>query len=275
MMLIILAIIAWFAILLFSIYVIILACPKAKEPEDKALICEYAHRGLHKDGVPENSLAAFALACEKGFAMELDVHLSKDKEVMVFHDGSLKRMTGCDKGIHELTYAELSELRLAGTDEKIPTLREVLELVDGRVPLLVELKGESTDTSLCPEVAKLLREYKGSYCIESFNPLLLGEMRKHLPEAYYGLLYTNLCREKRKKKKISALDVLISCMALNFLAKPNFIAFNKHDRNSFPVRLTTRFFGAPKYVWTIRNDEELEVARKNGECPIFEHCNKR
>ena len=164
MMLIILAIIAWIAILLFSIYVIILACPKAKEPDDKALICKYAHRGLHKDGVPENSLAAFSLACEKGFAMELDVHLSKDKEVMVFHDGSLKRMTGCDKGIHELTYAELSELRLAGTDEKIPTLREVLELVGGKVPLLIELKGESTDTSLCPEVAKLLREYPNLWC---------------------------------------------------------------------------------------------------------------
>ena len=165
------------------------------------------HRGICAK-YPENTILAFQKAIELGVdGIELDVHLSKDKEVMVFHDGSLKRMTGCDKGIHELTYAELSELRLAGTDEKIPTLREVLELVGGKVPLLIELKGESTDTSLCPEVAKLLREYKGSYCIESFNPLLLGEMRKHLPEAYYGLLYTDLCREKRKKKKISALSL--------------------------------------------------------------------
>ena len=270
--LIILAIIAWFALLLFSIYVIVLACPVAKEPGNRDLLCEYAHRGLHGNGVPENSLAAFRLARDNGFAMELDVHLSKDKEVMVFHDASLKRMTGRDAEIHELTCAELKTLRLAETEETIPTLREVLELIDGKVPLLIELKGESTDTSLCPEVAKLLREYSGAYCIESFNPILLGAMRKELPEAYYGLLYTNVCREK---KKINALNIAITCMALNFIAKPNFIAFDKNDRSSFPVWLSTRFFGAPKYVWTIRSDEELNVARANGECAIFEHCNRK
>ena len=268
--LIILAIIAWFALLLFSIYVIVLACPVSKQPENQDLLCEYAHRGLHGDGVPENSLAAFKLARDNGFAIELDVHLSADKEVMVFHDESLKRMTSHDAKIGELTCAELKGLRLAGTDESIPTLREVLELIDGKVPLLIELKGENTDTSLCPEVAKLLHKYSGAYCIESFNPLLLGAMRKEMPDAYYGLLYTNVCREK---KSFNALNIALTCMALNFIAKPNFIAFDKSDRSSFPVWLTTRFFGAPKYVWTIRNDEELDVARTNGECPIFENCN--
>ena len=259
-------------LILLLIYVLILARPRAKQPKNEDLLCEYAHRGLHGNGVPENSMAAFQLARDNGFAIELDVHLSKDKEVVVFHDASLKRMTGHDAEIHELTCAELKELRLWDTKETIPTLREVLELIDGKVPLLIELKGESTDTSLCPEVAKLLREYSGAYCIESFNPLLLGAMRKELPEAYYGLLYTNLCREK---KKFTALNIAITCMALNFIAKPNFIAFNKADRDSFPVWLTTRLFCAPKYVWTIRNDVELMVARAHGECAIFEHCNRK
>lgn len=268
---IVISIILWFALLLFCAYVIVLACPSAKPPKNSALLCEYAHRGLHGDGVPENSLGAFALACEKGFAIELDVHLSKDKEVMVFHDATLERMTGNTAKINELTCEELSELKLADTEERIPTLKQVLELVGGKVPLLVELKGESTDTSLCAEVAKLLREYSGEYCIESFNPLLLAAMRKQLPDAYYGLLYTNVCREK---KKCSPLNIALTCMAFNFLAKPNFIAYDQKDRGCFPVKLTTRFYGATKYVWTVRSDEELEIARKSGEYPIFENCNK-
>lgn len=261
-----------FAILLFCVYVIVLARPSAKPPKSSALRCEYAHRGLHGDGIPENSLRAFALACEKGYAIELDVHLSKDKEVMVFHDTTLERMTGNPANISELTRDELCALKLAKTDEHIPTFKQVLELVGGRVPLLIELKGESGDTSLCPEVAKILRKYSGEYCIESFNPLLLTAMRKQLPDAYYGLLYTNVCREK---KKISALNIALTYMALNFLARPNFIAFDKKNRKSFPVKLTTHFFNAPKYVWTIRSDEELREARENGECAIFEHCNKK
>ena len=270
--LIIILSILWFILLFFCVYAIVLACPVAKAPENKDLLCEYAHRGLHGNGLPENSLAAFALACEKGFAIELDVHLSADKEVMVFHDATLERMTGEPSKLADLTCDELRALRLSGSEEHIPTLREVLALVDGKVPLLVELKGESTDVSLCKEVAPLLREYSGAYCIESFNPLLLAEMRKYLPDAYYGLLYTNVCREK---KKFSLLNAALSCMALNVLAKPNFIAFDKKYRRSFPVWLTTKFYGAPKYVWTIRSDEELEVARRRGENAIFERCNNK
>ena len=168
-------------VLLSLVYLFVIIRPRAKKCENKALLCDYAHRGLHGETVPENSLLAFDLAAKEEYGIELDVQLSADGEVMVFHDYRLARMTGCEKKLCELTAAELSGLRLKGTDEKIPTFREVLALVDGRVPLLVELKGESTDTSLCPKVAELLREYGGAYCIESFNPLLLGKMRKQLP----------------------------------------------------------------------------------------------
>lgn len=255
------------AALVLLVYVFILARPRAKATENENLLCDYAHRGLHDASVPENSLLAFQLACDKGVGIELDVQLSNDGEVMVFHDYTLKRMTGVDKKLSELDAEELCALKLKETEQKIPTFGQVLELVGGKVPLLIELKGESFDTSLCSKVADVLKEYKGEYCIESFNPLLLKEIRKYLPSAYCGLLYTNACRDK---KKTSAINLAITAMALNFLARPDFIAYNKVDRNAFTVKLTTKFYRAEPFVWTVKGKEEFELAHKLGEHPIFE-----
>ena len=255
-------------LVLILIYLLILIRPRRRGIRpDSALLCDYAHRGLHGDGVPENSLRAFALACERGVGIELDVQLSRDGEVMVFHDATLNRMTGRDARVCDLDAAELTTLSLAGSEETIPTFRQVLELVDGRVPLLVELKGESFDTALCPKVAALLSAYHGAYCIESFNPLLVRGMHQQLPEVVGGLLYTNVCRDK---KKYSFLNVALTLMALNVLARPDFIAYNQVDRRSLPVRLTTRLYRAPRFAWTVRDDHALEEARQNRECPIFE-----
>ncbi len=252
---------------LVMLYLTVFIRPDGKLPKDKTLLCDYAHRGLHSKTVPENSLEAFLLACDKDYGIELDVQLSRDGEVMVFHDYSLKRMTGIDKKLNELTAFELQILSLKGSDQKIPTFKEVLELVNGKVPILVELKGESLDASLCPKVAEILKTYTGAYCIESFNPFLIKTMRKYLPDAFYGQLYTNVCRDK---KKYSALNILLTLMAFNFLAKPNFIAYNKLDRNSFVVRLTTSIYRAPKFVWTPKTKEAIDLANTLGEYPIFE-----
>lgn len=256
-----------FLVLVILWYLLVFIRPIAKEPENKRLLCDYAHRGLHNNEIPENSLLAFKNAVDNGYGIELDVQLSTDGVVMVFHDYLLKRMTGLDEKLSKLTLEELKFLSLANTDQKIPTFKEVLTLVNGKVPLLVELKGENLDSSLCPKVAELLKEYKGDYCIESFNPLLLKEMRKYLPNAYYGQLYTNVCRDK---KKYSILNILLTGMAFNFLAKPNFIAYNKETRNSLPVKIATKFYKAPKFVWTVKNSEEIDLAKQNGEYPIFE-----
>lgn len=255
------------ALLLLLLYLLLFVRPRGRRPSNEALLCDYAHRGLHGRGVPENSLRAFELACEAGKGIELDVQLSRDGEVMVFHDYTLIRMTGVDKKLSELDAKELCELSLAESEQKIPTFSEVLSLVDGRVPLLVELKGEDLSSELCPKVAAQLSAYSGAYCIESFNPLLIKNIRKQLPDAYRGLLYTNVCREKKSK---SALNLLLTAMAFNFLARPDFIAYDKKDRNSFFVRLTTKFYRAPKFVWTIKNQEELALSHKLGENPIFE-----
>lgn len=257
------------AVILLAIYLFVLVRPPKKTKPDPVLLRDYAHRGLHngKDA-PENSLAAFEAACCAGYGIELDVQLSRDGEVMVFHDSTLARMTWCDKKLCELTAKELSALTLGDSDQTIPTFREVLALIDGRVPLLVELKGASFDTSLCPKVAELLQNYKGPHCIESFNPVLIGNMKKRFPNTFCGLLYAN---DWKRKKKKTALSLAISTMAGNVVARPDFIAFYKEDREDLPVKITTKFFGAPKFVWTVDTQEELDTAHKNGECPIFEN----
>ncbi len=249
------------------LYFFVLVRPHAKAPSDKRLICDYAHRGLHGDGVPENSLAAFSRAVECGYGIELDVQLSRDGEIMVFHDYTLARMTGREGSLSDLTAAELCSLTLDGTAQRIPTLGEVLALVDGRVPLLVELKGESGDTSLCEPLAKMLSKYGGPYCIESFNPLLLGKMARLMRGVWRGLLYTNVVRDK---KRVSVFNLALTAMLTNVIAKPNFIAYNHIDRGSFFVRICTDFWRAPRFSWTVREVREYARAKQNGECAIFE-----
>ncbi len=253
-------------IIIFLIYILFLVRPYKSVP-DKVLLCDYAHRGLHGKGIPENSLFAFEAASSKGFGIELDVQLSKDGEVLVFHDSSLKRMTGLDKKLCDLTLKELKELRLKDTQEKIPTLKEVLELVNGRVPILVELKGENFDLALCDKVAEILKAYKGPYCLESFNPFLIGRMGELLPHSFRGLLYTNYLRGP----KVTFIKLLGAIMALNFIAKPNFISYNKLDRNSLPVKITTGLYKAYKFVWTVVGRKEISTAKEKGEYPIFEN----
>ena len=254
------------------LYLLVFIRPRGRQPSDPALLCDYAHRGLHNETIPENSLSAFKRACEQGCGIELDVQLSRDGVVMVFHDYALARMTGAEGKLRERDASELQKLKLSGSDQTIPTFAEVLELVGGRVPLLVELKGENLDTSLCEKVADHLRTYPGPYCIESFNPLLLRRMKQFLPETYYGLLYTNTCRDK---KSHSLLNLLVTAMMLNFLARPHFIAYNQLDRDSLPVKLTTRLYRAPRFVWTVRSDETFNLAHKLGEHPIFENLTEK
>ena len=93
-------------------------------------------------------------------------------------------------------------------------------------------------------------------------------MGKYLPGAYRGLLYTNVCRDKKKK---SLLNIVITCMALNVLAKPHFIAYNQKDRHALPVRIVAECYRAPRFVWTVRTNEDYTMAHEFGECPIFEN----
>ncbi len=255
------------AVLILLLYLLVLVRPSGRKIADDRLLTEYAHRGLHGNGIPENSLAAFGKAADMGFGIELDVQLSADGEVVVFHDYTLERMTGDGRKLSALTLEELKKLRLdRTTDETIPTLREVLDVVDGRVPLLIELKGEDINMGLCPWLDEVMREYSGAYCVESFNPILLSWYKKNRPDVIRGILTTNLC----KSKKLTPLNFLLDLMALNVAARPDFIAYDHRYPNRTAVRICTKLYRAQQFVWTVRTGEEYAEAKENGANTIFE-----
>ncbi len=252
-------------LLLFWLFLI---APHPRKKQIKPFLRPYAHRGLWGEGVPENSLAAFRLAAEAGFAIELDVQLSKDGTVMVFHDYTLTRMCGVEAKLSDLTANELAACRLVGSEEKIPTLAEVLSVVDGRVPLLVELKGESGNTALCPAVCAVLAGYKGEWCVESFNPLLLRWFKKHEKQVLRGLLSTDLIKEKKSGSRLR--NFALSALWLTFLCRPAFHAWDKHYKGRVALRAGISLFGAASFVYTVKNEEEYLHLLSKGAYPIFD-----
>ena len=227
---------------------------------------KFAHRGLWDEQSPENSLAAMKKAVEAGYGIEFDIHLTRDGQVVVFHDDTLIRMCGVEGRVEDKTYAELCEMRLLDSDQKIPLLTELLEVVDGRVPLLVELKGESGNTSLCPVADAILSAYKGPYIIESFNPLLVRWYRKNRPDVIRGQLFCNLNNGRRVKKLIY---FLITALLTNVLARPHFLARGQDSAKNLSFVICSKLFRAPSYVWTIRAPEEAPDPAR-GEGIIFE-----
>ncbi|MBQ8717281.1 MAG: glycerophosphodiester phosphodiesterase [Clostridia bacterium] len=253
---------------LFVLWLFLIA-PRARKKAIQPLLRPYAHRGLWGGEIPENSLAAFRRAAEHGFAIELDVQLSSDGEVMVFHDYTLNRVCGVQGKVAERTAAELTNIPLNGVEnECIPTFGQVLDTVDGRVPLLIELKGESGNTDLVPAVLKLLADYQGEWCLETFNPLLLRAVRKQAPQVVRGLLSSDLIKEKRKGSKI--LNFILSALWLTFLCRPAFHAWDAKYPKRLALRVGLKWFGAASFVYTIRDEAEYEQYLANDTYPIFE-----
>jgi len=259
-----------FILLVFIFYIFFLIRPRWKPRNLDNLQTDYAHRGLHGDGRPENSLSAFSEAVKNGVGIELDLQLSSDGIVMVFHDDTLERMTGIDRKLSETDSEFLKEVSFLGSCERIPSLTEVLQLVDGKVPLLIELKGTTLNSNLCKKASEILKNYHGPFCVESFNPFLIHSMKRYLPQVPYGQLYTFLFTKDNRTFR----NLLLSYMAFNFLSRPDFIAYQKNDRNRLPVRITTNFFKAKKFVWTVNSNDEFDFAGKIGESRIFELLEK-
>lgn len=228
----------------------------------------YAHRGLHDNETeaPENSMAAFSRAVEAGFGIELDIQLTKDKVPVVFHDMTLKRICGVEGKVCDFTYDELQNFTLCESPERIPKFEAVLNLVAGRVPLIVEFKGESIDIGLCPIADKLLREYKGVYCMESFNPLMVAWYRKNHGEVFRGQLSEKFFTNGRK----NVLHLVLQNLLLNFLAKPDFIAYNCKDYNALSRRICCGVYGATAVAWTIKSEKELEEMKSHFDLFIFD-----
>lgn len=264
-------IIAVFAFLLLSFSVFLfLVRPNRKRGEmSEFLKTKYAHRGLHGEGKAENSISAFRAAVERGFGIELDVRLSSDGELVVFHDDELGRVTKEEGRVDSKTASELSKIKLCGTGDGIPTFKEVLSLVDGRVPLLVEIKEDAGRYGVTKKTVELLKDYKGKYFIESFNPLALSLVKKEMPNVLRGFLSQNFLCEKKYKKP---MYFLLQNMLLNVVCRPDFIAFNHNHHKNGVLKLTRALFGVPTFAWTVRSLKEEDEAYKNGfDCVIFEN----
>lgn len=235
--------------------------PKSK----KALFTgvNFAHRGLHSEdkSVPENSLKAFELAAAAGYGIELDVELSSDGQVVVFHDDTLDRVCGVHDRVNERTYDELRALRLCGTEETIPLFTDVLHVIGGRGPIIVELKTCKKKKELCEKTLAILRSYRGDVCIESFDPAIVMWFRFHGKEFIRGQLAMAAHRYELKPK---LLGWCCSRTLFNFLARPQFIAYNIGEMP--PLVKLSCVLGAIKVGWTSHAEEN----EKDHDSVIFE-----
>jgi glycerophosphoryl diester phosphodiesterase len=255
-------------LILFVLYLIsIKTNPRRKGfPFQKCMI---AHRGLYGAGIPENSLTAFKMATEKGVGVELDVQLTKDKKLVVFHDDNLRRVCDADVRVKDLTYNELSRYTLNGTNERIPLFSEVLDVL-GDVPLICEIK-TSSDTDykeICASAYKLLKTYNGKFCVESFHPGAVRWFRKNHPEVIRGQLSMNF---KSGKGMNPFMCFLLKNMMFNIFSSPDFIAYNYKDTNVPGFRFCKMIYRPFLVAWTARGTSAVKDAASLGfDTIIFE-----
>lgn len=229
---------------------------------------QYAHRGFHdnKTDAPENSAKAMELAVKNGYGIELDVQLTKDEKVVVFHDATLKRVCGVDAKVNSMTYEELKQLKLLDSEERIPLFSDVLKIIDGKVPLIMEVKMVDSKTRVCELADKELADYKGVYCMESFHPFAVQWYKKNRPDVVRGQLSANFKKEGQKE---GFQEWLVHYLLINVLGRPDFIAYSHKSAGNISRRLTG-LWGATAVAWTIRSQEELDRNKKNFDLFIFE-----
>ena len=226
-----------------------------------------AHRGLYnKDNIPENSIKAFENAIEKNVAIELDVNMTKDGYLVVFHDQNLKRMTGIKYNIAELDLNEVKKLKLLGTENTIPTFEDVLMCVDGKVPLMIEIKRTSRYKELMTKLMKMLNRYKGEYVIKSFDPRVVYWLKKNAPTVTRGQLSGKNIREVNGK----ILKILLGKMVFNIFTKPDFISYQY-------INVDEKFYKKQQRknrklcVWTVKSKEEYMRIKDICDMVVFEN----
>lgn len=247
----------FFLIFLF----LIKPCGKRREEMRKMAAVSYAHRGLHNGERAENSMSAFSAAVEAGYGIELDVRLSSDGELVVFHDATLERVTEGEGRVDSKSLLQLRELHLLGTEDRIPTFREVLELVGGRVPLLVEIKEETTKCRVTEKTLELLFDYEGEVLIESFNPTALALVKARMPHLLRGILSQNFLEEKKYR---TPLHFLLQNLLLNVICRPDFVSFNHAHYKNASLCTLRRLFRTCTVGWTVKSEKEAQNAKKHG-----------
>jgi glycerophosphoryl diester phosphodiesterase len=228
-----------------------------------------AHRGLHdvQAGIVENTVSAFRLAVEADYAIECDVQLSRDGEVMVFHDAHLERLTTQTGNIADYTSSALAALNLRGSDDYIPTLTEILNLIQGKTPLIIELKSHfDGDTRLGIRVAELIKAYKGFIALKSFDPAMVSALRALVPHIPRGIV----AQADYDEPEWNFLNTAQKHSLANLLHlpqnQPDFISYRAADLPNLPQHVKH----LPILAWTIRNKEQQQKALLHADQIIFE-----
>lgn len=276
-------------IILIIIYLFLIA-PNTGRGEKMSPFCKVyiAHRGLFYNGnpkeekddvdsdeiveedeiIPENSLPAFERAVAAGYGIELDTQTTADGRVVVFHDESLLRMCGVDKNLHDCTYDELMKYKLLETDYKIPLFEDVLKVIGGKVPLIVEVKSEGNYRRTTRLTAEFLDAYRGTYCVESFHPLVLNWFKKNRPDVLRGQLSTNFFKSTLKRNWYE--NIILTNLMLNFLSRPDFIAYSYRFRYQPSFLICRKLFQVVCAAWTVRSEEVLRKVEKIFDVIIFD-----
>lgn len=254
-------------VILLLLYAL-LVCPKLPRRDITPLSgVDYAHRGLWDATYPENSLPAFEQACLAGYGIELDVQLTADGQLVVFHDDDMYRMTGDHRDIRTCTLTELSSLRLKGTDNPIPTFQQVLRTVNGRVPLIVELKTCRRMGELCRKVHEMLTDYQGVYCIESFDPRAIHWWRWHSPTTIRGVLSYGASALPKSERRIQ--HYLLGSLLAHAFTRPDFVAYH-HESDQNAAMGLMRLLHPTLVCWTVRSQARMNELRGRYDLQIFE-----
>ncbi len=221
-----------------------------------------AHRGLHNELYGENSMGAYKNAIANGCPIEMDVQLSKDGVPLCFHDDSLERVCGKKAFINDLTHEEIKELKILNTQEGIPTFEEFLKEVNGQVPLMIEIKQQrSKEYDIAKKVVDALKDYKGEFVVQSFDPFIMQKVKKYAPNILRGQL-----GGVPEGGDLSWIKyTVVKKLTFNFLSKPDYI---NYYLNHMPINKKT-----PTVCWTVRTKEDLALARKLNVNFVFEGVN--
>lgn len=254
----------------FSIYLMAispnLTRKYAFKPYEESLI---AHRGLYNNtNIPENSIKAFKEAVKNGYGIELDVQLTADNELVVFHDENLKRMTGVDKILNECNYDEISHLHLLDTSETIPLFKDVLKVLDKTTPLVIEIKPEGRYIENTKATVEMMRNYDGIYNMESFNPNVVRYLKENEPDIIRGQLSHNYFIHGKGMNIF--LKFALTYLLLNFYTKPDYIAYDCLNTSNLSFRIISKIYKAECIAWTIKSQKQLENNSEYYKCFIFD-----
>ena len=223
-----------------------------------------AHRGLHNGfNIPENSYLAFSKAIEDNYTIELDVRLTKDKKIVVFHDKNLSRVCAVNKKISNQTFNNIKKIPLYNTTQTIPLLKDVLILVNGKVPLLIEIKNYGKVGEFEKLLVEEISQYKGEIAICSFNVEVIKWFKKYQPNILRGLIYGDL----HKFNIIYYKTVLIYRI---LTSNPDFISLDYKLLDTFLPNIC-RIFKKKLLCWTVKKKKKIKKAKLFTDNFIFEN----